>query len=41
MLDIMKGIRSNTLWTSIMDLNARTIDVYYFKESGTKYQFRF
>jgi predicted choloylglycine hydrolase len=41
MLDIMKGIRSNTLWTSVMDLNARTMEVHYYKEYGTKYEFGF
>jgi predicted choloylglycine hydrolase len=41
MLEIMNGIRSNTLWTSVMDLNARSVEVHYFKEFDTKYEFRF
>jgi hypothetical protein len=39
MLDLMNGIRSNTLWMSVMDLNARRIEVHYFKEFNTKYEF--
>jgi predicted choloylglycine hydrolase len=46
MLEIMKGIRitsgpSRTLWTSIMDLNALTFEVHYFKEFDRKYEFEF
>ena len=46
MLDLMKSIRftvgaTRSLWTSIMDLNARTFEVHYFKEFDHKYEFRF
>jgi len=46
MFEIMKAMRVTTgpcriLWTSIMDLNARTFEVYYFKEFERKYEFKF
>ena len=46
MLNIMSGIRptsggGRTLWTSIMDLNSRTFEVYYRKEYSRKYVFGF
>jgi hypothetical protein len=46
MLAIMSGIRplsgsARTLWTSIMDLNARTVAVYYRLDYGCKYEFGF
>ena len=46
MLNIMSAIRptsgrSRTLWTSIMDLNSRTFEVYYRKEFSRKYVFGF
>jgi predicted choloylglycine hydrolase len=39
MLSVMKGIRNSTLWTSVMDLNGRTIEVHYYKEFDRKYEF--
>jgi len=46
MLEIMKAMRvtsgpGRTLWTSVMDLNARTFEVHYFKEFERKYEFKF
>jgi penicillin V acylase-like amidase (Ntn superfamily) len=46
LLNVMKTMRltsgsSRTLWTSIMDLNARTCEVRYFKEFDRKYEFKF
>jgi len=46
MFDVMKVMRvttgpSRTLWTSIMDLNAHTFEVRYFKEFDRKYEFKF
>jgi hypothetical protein len=45
MLDVMKAIRATgpgrSLWISVMDLNARTIEVRYFKEFDRKYEFSF
>ena len=45
MLEIMKSIRatgpSRSLWISVMDLNARSVEVRYFKEFERKYEFRF
>jgi hypothetical protein len=45
MLEIMKSIRatgpSRSLWISVMDLNARSVEVRYFKEFDRKYEFRF
>ena len=46
MLDVMNSMRidrgpGRTLWTTIMDLNARTLEVRYFKEFDRKYEFRF
>lgn len=46
MLDIMKAVRqtsgdSRTLWTSIMDLNNRSFEVFYRKEYSKKYSFSF
>ena len=46
MFEVMKSMRvtsgpSRTLWTSIMDLNARTFEVHYFKEFDRKYEFKF
>ena len=44
--DVMKAMRvtsgpSRTLWTSVMDLNERTLEVHYFKEFERKYEFTF
>jgi len=46
MFEIMKSIRptvggSRSLWTSVMDLNARTFEVHYFKEYDREYRFHF
>ena len=45
MLEVMKAMRitgpGRSLWTSVMDLNARTFEVRYFKEFDRKYEFRF
>jgi len=46
MLEVMKAMRitsgsTRTLWTSVMDLNARTFEVRYFKEFERKYEFKF
>ena len=46
MLDVMNSMRitrgpGRSLWTTIMDLNARTFEVRYFKEFDRKYEFRF
>ncbi len=46
MLEVMKIMRitsggARTLWTSIMDLNARTFEVRYLKEFERKYEFKF
>lgn len=46
MWDVMNAMRvttgpSRTLWTSVMDLNARTFEVRYFKEFERKYEFKF
>jgi hypothetical protein len=46
MFEVMKAMRvtsgpSRTLWTSVMDLNARTFEVRYFKEFDRKYEFNF
>jgi penicillin V acylase-like amidase (Ntn superfamily) len=46
MLEVMNAMRATsgpgrTLWTSVMDLNARTFEVRYFKEFHHKYEFRF
>ena len=46
MLEIMNAIRltsgtSLTLWTSIMDINNRSFEVYYRKEYSRKYEFGF
>jgi len=46
MLEVMKAMRviprpAGTLWTSIMDLNARTFEIRYFKEFERKYEFKF
>jgi len=46
MLEVMKAMRFTprpggaTLWTSVMDLNARTFEVRYFKEFDRKYKFK-
>jgi hypothetical protein len=32
---------TRTLWTTVMDLNARTFEVRYFKEFERKYEFKF
>jgi len=42
MLEVMKAMRATpgTLWTSVMDLNARTFEVRYFKEFERKYKFK-
>jgi hypothetical protein len=46
MFEVMKAMRvtygpSRTLWTTVMDLNARTFEVRYFKEFDHKYEFKF
>ena len=46
MFEVMKAMRvttgpSRTLWTTVMDLNARTFEVRYFKEFDRKYEFKF
>ncbi|MDH4272918.1 MAG: C45 family autoproteolytic acyltransferase/hydrolase, partial [Candidatus Aminicenantes bacterium] len=46
MLNIMSSVRptsggARTLWTSIMDVNSRTFEVYYRKEYSRKYVFGF
>ena len=46
MFAVMNGVREpagdcRTLWTSVMDLNARTFEVQYLKEVEHKYNFRF
>jgi penicillin V acylase-like amidase (Ntn superfamily) len=46
MLEVMKAMRitsgsTRTLWTTVMDLNARTFEVRYFKEFERKYEFKF
>ncbi len=45
MLAVMTAIRatgpSRSLWISVMDLNARTFEVRYFKEFDRKYEFGF
>jgi hypothetical protein len=45
MLEVMKSIRATgpgrSLWISVMDLNARSVEVRYFKEFDRKYEFRF
>jgi predicted choloylglycine hydrolase len=46
MLRVMSAIRqtsdnSHTLWTSIMDLNNRTLEIHYRKEYNKKYKFGF
>ncbi len=46
MFEVMKAMRvtsglSRTLWTSVMDLNARTFEVRYFKEFDRKYEVKF
>jgi hypothetical protein len=45
MLEVMKAMRvsgpGRSVWTSVMDLNARTFEVRYFKEFERKYEFRF
>jgi hypothetical protein len=45
MLEVMKSIRATgpgrSLWISVMDLNARSFEVRYFKEFDRKYEFRF
>ena len=46
MLRVMEEMRikagpARSLWTSVMDLNARTFEVRYFKEFDRKYQFGF
>ncbi len=46
MLEIMKAIRFTsgnyrTLWTSIMDINNRSFEIFYRKEYSRKYEFRF
>jgi hypothetical protein len=45
MLEVMKTMRvtgpGRSLWISVMDLNARTFEVRYFKEFDRKYEFRF
>ncbi len=44
MFDVMNAMRvtsgaARTLWTSVMDLNARTFEVRYFKEFDRKHEF--
>ena len=45
MLEVMKAMRvtgpGRSLWISVMDLNARSVEVRYFKEFDRKYEFRF
>jgi hypothetical protein len=46
MLNVMNTMRitrgpGRSLWTTIMDLNARTFEVRYFKDCDRKYEFRF
>jgi linear amide C-N hydrolase (choloylglycine hydrolase family) len=45
MLEVMKVMRitgpGRSLWISVMDLNARTFEVRYFKEFDRKYEFGF
>jgi len=45
MLEVMKsmrgGGRGRSLWISVMDLNARSFEVRYFKEFERQYEFRF
>lgn len=45
MLEIMKAMRvtgpGRSLWISVMDLNARSIEVRYFKEFDRRYEFSF
>ena len=46
MLELLKIMRitsgsTRTLWTSVMDLDARTFEVRYFKEFERKYEFKF
>jgi predicted choloylglycine hydrolase len=45
MLEVMKAMRvtgpSRSLWISVMDLNARSFEVRYFKEFERKYEFSF
>lgn len=45
MLEVMKSMRvsgpGRSLWISVMDLNARTFEVRYFKEFERKYEFGF
>jgi hypothetical protein len=47
MLEVMKAMRvtgprsSRSLWISVMDLNARSFEVRYFKEFDRKYEFSF
>ena len=45
MLEVMKAMRvtgpSRSLWISVMDLNARSFEVRYFKEFHRKYEFKF
>jgi predicted choloylglycine hydrolase len=46
MFEVMKAVRvtsgpSRTLWTTVMDLNARKFEVRYFKEFDRKYEFKF
>ena len=45
MLEVMKAMRvtgpGRSLWISVMDLNARSVEVRYFKEFDRKYEFSF
>jgi hypothetical protein len=45
MLEVMKSMRDTgagrSLWISVMDLNARSFEVRYFKEFDRKYEFSF
>jgi hypothetical protein len=45
MLEVMKAMRvtgpGRSLWISVMDLNARSFEVRYFKEFDRKYEFSF
>ena len=46
MLDVVNSMRithgpGRSLWTSVMDLNARTMETRYFKEFDRKYEFGF
>jgi hypothetical protein len=45
LFEVMTAMRvtgpGRSLWISVMDLNARSVEVRYFKEFDRKYEFRF